>query len=211
MLHNLVSLFVPLLIIMDPIGNLPLFLAMTQELTARQQTRVAAIACLTAGLILACFGLTGDGLLRFFGITLPAFQLAGGIIFFIYALQMLNLIPAGIKSSEAEEAESLHKTNVALVPLATPLLAGPGAITAVLVWQQDPRHQIPFGYLLLVIAAACLAVFMAFWAGRWLRLVLGLGGIGVITRLTGLLLAVLAMQFMVNGLLQILGKTGSGV
>ncbi len=206
MFHHFLSLFFPLVIIMDPVGNLPLFLAMTRDLNVRQQSRVAAVACLSAGLILAFFGLTGDRLLRFFGITLPAFQLAGGVIFFIYALQMLGLLPAGMKSSAAEAEESLHKTNVALVPLATPLLAGPGAITAVLVWQQDPQRQIPFVYLLPVIGAACLTVFAAFWAGRWLRRVLGLGGIGVITRLTGLLLAVLAMQFMVNGLREILGR-----
>ncbi len=205
MLHHFLSLFFPLVIIMDPVGNLPLFLAMTRELDTRRQTRVAAIACFSAGLILMFFGMTGDRLLRFFGITLPAFQLAGGVIFFIYALQMLGLLPAGMKSSAAEEEESLHKTNVALVPLATPLLAGPGAITAVLVWQQDPQRQIPVAHLFLVIGAACVTVFAAFWAGRWLRRVLGLGGIGVVTRLTGLLLAVLAMQFMVNGLREILG------
>ncbi|BCX82197.1 multiple antibiotic resistance protein [Methylomarinovum caldicuralii] len=204
MLQQFLSLFVPLLIIMDPVGNLPLFLALTASFDVRQQLRTAAIACGSAAAILLLFGLTGDAILRFFGITLPAFQIAGGLIFFIYALQMLNLVPASLKSSEAEEEESLRSEHIALVPLATPLLAGPGAVTAILVWQQDPARRIPLPELTLVIVAACAVVFLAFCSGRWLRRVLGLGGIGVVTRLTGLLLAVLATQFVVDGLVAVL-------
>ncbi len=198
------TLFIPLLIIMDPVGNLPLFLSMTSNHDLRHQATVAATACSAAAIILSLFGLIGDAILHFFGITIPAFQLAGGIIFFIYALQMLNLIPAGIKSSAAEKQESLRKENVALVPLATPLLAGPGAITAVLVWRQDPAHQIPLWLLLAVIIAACGVTFLTFYSARWLHRVLGIGGIGVVTRLTGLLLSVIAMQFIVDGLTRVL-------
>ena len=202
--EEFLTLFIPLLIIMDPVGNLPLFLSMTSNHDPRHQATIAATACGTAAVILLLFGLTGDSILRFFGITIPAFQLAGGFIFFIYALQMLNLIPAGIKSSAAEEEESLHKDNVALVPLATPLLAGPGAITAVLVWQQDPFRQIPLWLLTSVIVATCSVIFLTFFSGRWLHKILGLGGIGVVTRLTGLLLSVIAMQFIVDGFTQVL-------
>ena len=82
------------------------------------------------------FCLTGNFVLSFFGIGLPAFQLAGGFIFFVYALQMLHLIPSGLKTSTEEEKEGVNKEYIALVPMATPLLAGPGAITVVMVWQQ---------------------------------------------------------------------------
>lgn len=199
------GLFVPLLIIMDPVGNLPLFLAMTEGLDRATQLRVAAWACGTAGGILAFFGLTGEAVLVFFGISLPAFQLAGGFIFFVYALQMFQLIPPpNLKSSPAEEAESLRKTHIALVPLATPLLAGPGAITLVLVWQQDPTRQIPPWLLGTAIFVACLGVFLILAAAPWIRRALGVSGIGVVTRLTGLLLAVIAMQFVIDGLTQVL-------
>lgn len=204
MFYDFFSLLIPLLIIMDPIGNLPLFLALTANASALEQFRIAALACGTAALILLFFGLTGDSVLKFFGITLPAFQLSGGLIFFIYALQMLNLIPANIKSSAEEEQESLHKNNVALVPLATPLLAGPGAITAILVWQQDPQRHIPLGLLTGAVMTSCLVVLIAFYLGPGIRKLLGLGGIGVVTRLTGLLLSVIAMQFIVDALIQIL-------
>ena len=200
MTRDFLALFIPLLIIMDPVGNLPMFLALTGGLGRGGQLRVAAVACATAAAILLLFGFTGDAILRFFGITLPAFQLAGGGIFFIYALQLLNLIPANIRSSAREEEESLHKDHVALVPLATPLLAGPGAITAVLIWQQGAARPLPPGLLTAVVVAACAAVFVAFALAPWIRRLLGLGGIGVVTRLTGLLLAVIAMQYVVDGL-----------
>ncbi|GAB6067713.1 MarC family protein [Methylothermus subterraneus] len=199
------GLLVPLWVIMDPVGNLPLFLAMTEGLNRAAQVRVAALACLTAGGILLLFGLAGDAVLALFGIGLPAFRLAGGFIFFIYALQMFQLIPPpNLKSSPAEEAESLAKTHIALVPLATPLIAGPGAITLVLVWQQDPTRQIPLGLLAAAILGACLGVFAVLAAAPWIRRALGVGGIGVITRLSGLLLAVIAMQFVIDGLAQVL-------
>jgi len=157
---------------------------------------VAAIASFAACIILIFFGITGDSVLRFFGIGLPAFQLAGGFIFFIYALQMLCLFPSDLKTTSEEEQEGVEKENVALVPLATPLLAGPGAITAVLVWQQTPDNSVNTVLLLAAIIIACIIVYLIFYFGVWINRVMGVGGIRVMTRLMGLLLAVIAVQFM---------------
>lgn len=197
--HYYITFLIPLLIIMDPIGNLPLFLLFTQQNTPKEQRRIAAISCGTACVILIFFALTGDYVLRLFRISLPAFQLAGGFIFFAYALQMLGLIPGRIKTTTQEEEEGIAKENVALVPLATPLLAGPGAITAVLVWQQSPGDLKRIPLLLTAIITACLMVYVIFYFGKWIRKIMGVGGIGVATRLMGLLLAVIAVQFMVGG------------
>jgi multiple antibiotic resistance protein len=112
---------------------------------------------------------------------------------------MLALIPSGIKTSAEEEQEGIRKENIALVPLAVPLLAGPGAITAVLVWRQQltaPGQQLE---LLAAILAACAIVYLALFFAGTLRRLLGVSGIRVITRLMGLLLAVIAVQFMVDG------------
>ncbi|MCX8048996.1 MAG: MarC family protein [Methylohalobius sp.] len=204
MIQSFLGLFVPLLIIMDPVGNLPLFLAMTQELERAVQVRVAALACSIAGIILLVFGLFGEAILSFLHISLPAFQLAGGFIFFIYALQMFQLISPNLKSSPEEEAESLRKTHIALVPLATPLLAGPGAITLVLMWQQDTSRHLPLWLLACAVLTACTSVFAVFALAPWVRQALGVTGIGVVTRLTGLLLAVIAMQFVIDGLTRVL-------
>ena len=202
-LKSMLTILVPLVIIMDPLGNLPFFLLFTEHNSPWEQRNMAAIAAITAGLILVFFVLTGDFVLRFFGISLPAFQLAGGFIFFIYALQMLRLIPSGLKTSSEEQKEGVERENVALVPIATPLLAGPGAITAVLVWQQKPDDPLSILMLLAAITVACLIVYIVFYFGRSISRFMGLGGIRVVTRLMGLLLAVIAVQFMVSGFQQI--------
>ncbi len=202
-LQHVITILIPLVIIMDPLGNLPFFLLFTEQNTLKEKRKMAAIASLAACLILIFFGLTGDFILRFFNISLPAFQIAGGLIFFIYALQMLRLIPGGIKTTRKEEQEGIEKQNVALVPLATPLLAGPGAITAVLVWQQRPDIPISMPLLFIVIITACLAIYFVFYFGEWIRKMMGVGGIRVVTRLMGLLLAVIAVQFIVSGFQQI--------
>ena len=202
-LQHLITILIPLIIIMDPLGNLPFFLLFTERNTLNEKRKMAAIAAFAACLILIFFGITGDFILRFFKISLPAFQLAGGFIFFIYALQMLHLIPGGIKTTHKEEQEGIEKHNVALVPLATPMLAGPGAITAVLVWQQRQDTSIGLPLLLTAIIMACLIVYCVFYFGEWIRKMMGVGGIRVVTRLMGLLLAVIAVQFIVSGFLQI--------
>jgi multiple antibiotic resistance protein len=203
--ESLFTILVPLLIIMDPLGNLPFFLLFTEQNSPAEKRKMAAIASVAACAILYFFCLTGNFVLRFFGVGLPAFQLAGGFIFFIYALQMLRLIPSGLKTSSEEEKEGVTKENVALVPLATPLLAGPGAITAVLVWQWGPNNTMDVALLLAAITIACLVVYCVFHSAAWIISAIGLGGIRVLTRLMGLLLAVIAVQFMVGGLQQIRG------
>jgi len=202
-IESLIALLVPLLIIMDPLGNLPFFLLFTSQDTTAQRRKVAAIACIAAGAILIFFSLTGDLVLRFFSIGLPAFQIAGGFIFFVYALQMLRLIPGGIKTSSEEEQEGISKENVALVPLATPLLAGPGAITAVLVWRHTGGNSGNMVLLLLAIVLSCAVIYAVFHFGNRIAGAMGVGGIRVVTRLMGLLLAVIAVQFMVSGYQQI--------
>jgi len=203
--ESLFTILIPLLIIMDPLGNLPFFVLFTEQNSPSERRKMAAIASIAACAILFFFCLTGNFVLRFFGIGLPAFQLAGGFIFFIYALQMLRLIPSGLKTSSEEEKEGITKENVALVPLATPLLAGPGAITAVLVWQQEPNNTMDIALLLGAITIACLIVYFVFHGAMWIIRTIGLGGIRVLTRLMGLLLAVIAVQFMVSGFQQIRG------
>jgi multiple antibiotic resistance protein len=202
-LISLITIVVPLLIIMDPFGNLPFFLLFTRQNTPSEQRRMAAFSSVAAGIILIFFGLMGDFILGFFRISLPAFQLAGGFIFFVYALQMLRLIPSGLKTTREEEQEGVSKENAALVPLATPMLAGPGAITAVLVWRKSPEEQVSIALLIGAIIISCFVIFCVFRFGEWISGIIGVGGIRVITRLMGLLLAVIAVQYMVNGFLQI--------
>ena len=202
-LKQFITMLIPLVIIMDPFGNLPFFVLFTKENTGEERRRMAATAAAAACIILIVFGITGDLILRFFGISLPSFQLAGGFIFFLYALQMLRLIPSGMKTSTEEEQEGVQKASAALVPLATPMLAGPGAITAVLVWQQGNAGTMNTFLLLLAIIASCIIAYSVFRFAERISRIIGIGGIRVVTRLMGLLLAVIAVQFMVNGFQQI--------
>lgn len=197
---DFLTIFVTLVIIMDPLGNLPFFLLFTQRNTRAERVKTATISVVAACGILIFFGLTGDAVLRFFDIGLPAFQIAGGFIFFIYSLQMLHLIPWSLKSTDEEEREGVSKENVALVPLAIPLLAGPGAITAVLVRQESSEAPLSAPLLAAAIVAACIVVFAVFYLGEHLTRILGVGGIRVVTRVMGLLLAVIAVQFVVDGI-----------
>jgi len=148
-LNTLLTILIPLLIIMDPLGNLLFFLLFTKQNTPAEKGRMAVITSVAACLILFFFAFTGDSVLHYFGIGLPAFQVAGGFIFFVYALQMLHLIPSGLKTTIEEEEEGITKTNAALVPMATPMLAGPGAITAVLVWKLNPDNPVNTPLLLI--------------------------------------------------------------
>ncbi|SFM72610.1 MarC family protein [Thermodesulforhabdus norvegica] len=193
--------FISLFIIMDPIGNLPFFLMFTENYSREDQIKTAVTASLSAGIILLVFIIGGDAVLNFFHVSIPAFQIAGGFIFFLYALQMLHILPSSIKTSSKEEEDSLGKTHVALVPIGTPLLAGPGAITAVLVWRHSYGDAIYGWLLVLAVLLVCVITTVTFVFGNVLRKLLGLSGIGVISRIMGLLLAVLAVQFMVNGFL----------
>ncbi|MBW2741573.1 MAG: MarC family protein [Deltaproteobacteria bacterium] len=202
-LQQFITILIPLVIIMDPLGNLPFFLLFTEQNTLNKRRKMAGVASLAACLILIFFSLTGDFVLNLFKIGLPAFQVAGGLIFFIYALQMLQLIPSGIKTTHKEEQEGIEKNNVSIVPLATPMLAGPGAITAVLVRQQNPENSVSNALLFIAIITACLVIYFVFYFGEWIRKVLGVGGLRVVTRLMGLLLAVIAVQFVVSGFQQL--------
>jgi multiple antibiotic resistance protein len=202
-LESLMTILVPLVIITDPLGNLTFFLLFTEKNTLSERRRMAAVCSSTACLILVFFAITGDFVLRFFHISLPAFQLAGGFIFFVYALQMMRVIPGGVKTTSEEEQEGIEKQNVALVPLATPLLAGPGAITAVLVWQQTLDAPVSTLLLLGAIVITCLIIYFVFHFASAIIRIMGVGGIRVVTRLMGLLLAVIAVQFMVSGYQQI--------
>ena len=202
-LRQLITIIIPLVIIMDPIGNLPFFILFTKQNTVKERKRMAANATVSACIILIIFGITGDFILRFFGIGLPAFQLAGGFIFFIYALQMMHLLPRDMKTTVEEEQEGVEKASAALVPMAIPMLAGPGAITAVLVWQQSNDGMSSKFVLISAIISACLTVYIVFRFGDRISGILGIGGVRVVTRLMGLLLAVIAVQFMVNGFQQI--------
>ena len=195
----LITAFMTLFVIIDPIGLAPLFVALTQGATAKHRRAVGLRAVLIAFGILTLFGLFGDHVLEFVGISMPAFRIAGGLLLFLTALEMLFEKRSKRREEHAQHPEHQPVEDPSVFPLATPLLAGPGAITSMilLIDQADGVTGVLF---MLGVLIAVLAVCLLFFAlSGVMERVLGATGINVVTRLMGMLLAALSVQFVVDG------------
>jgi MarC family membrane protein len=205
MLTYFVSALVTLIVVVDPVGLVPTFLTVTHGLSDKDHRGVAVRATIIAGVILAGTALLGDWLLGALSITIPAFRIAGGLLLFSVAYEMVLGMRIGRQSRQAEKAIEEHFSDVAAFPLAIPLMAGPGAITATLLLAGQARNQPLLLILLLatvvIAAAACLLAFLI--ATRIDRL-LGTTGNVVLSRLLGVLLAALAVQFIIDGVRAVL-------
>lgn len=192
---------VTLLVTLDPPGLAPIFLALTRGMNAAERRRVAIRACLIAFGIMAFFGFAGDVLLRALGISLPAFRIAGGLLLFWISFEMVFELRNTRKSRTAETAITEdHIRNVAAFPLAIPLMAGPGAITAIILLagraEGDPVRLALLSAITALVVLSCLAVFLA---AHPISRLLGVTGNIVLTRLLGVILAALAVQFVIDG------------
>ena len=196
----LISALVTLLVVVDPIGLVPAFLAVTQGLSTRSRRTVALRACLIAGAILIGAALIGDWLLRQLGITIPAFRIAGGLLLFAVAFEMVLGLRVGRAAKDAEEAVEEHIHDMAAFPLAIPLMAGPGAITATILLAGQAAYRPQWlAALLAVIVAVMAACLLSFFAAERIGKLLGVTGNVVLSRLLGVILAALAVQYVVDG------------
>jgi MarC family membrane protein len=199
-LEFLISALVTLLVVVDPIGLVPSYLAVTHGLPRRARRSVALRAALIAAAILAGSALIGDWLLRTLSIGLPAFRIAGGLLLFSIASEMVFGLRIERQSRQAEDAIEEHVRNVAAFPLAIPLMAGPGAITATVLLasrsEGDPMRLAVLLAVIVFVAALCAAVFLLC---THIGKLLGVTGNIVLSRLLGVLLAALAVQFVVDG------------
>ena len=205
-LDFLISALVTLLVVVDPVGLVPSFLAVTHELPARTRRSVALRACLIAAAILAGTALAGDWLLRTLSIGLPAFRIAGGLLLFSIASEMAFGVRTERQSRQAEEALEEHVRNIAAFPLAIPLMAGPGAITAtVLLAGRAGGDPARLALLLMVIALVLATCFAVFSLAAQIARYLGTTANIVLSRLLGVLLAALAVQYVIDGVRTTLG------
>jgi multiple antibiotic resistance protein len=182
--------FVTLFVIMDPPGTVPIFLGLTASMTARQRARAARQAVGVALAVIVVFALFGQRILDYLGISLPALQAAGGLLLLLVALELLT--------GRQEEVGPSRDVNVALVPLGTPLLAGPGAIVATMVFVQR-ADGLP-GYLAVAagIVGVHVVLFLAMRFAGAVHAVLGEGGVTLVTRIAGLLLSAIAVQLVAD-------------
>ena len=190
--------FTSVLFIVDPIAVIPTYLVITRDETPLQRRRTALRACIAAALLLIAFGLAGKFIFQVLGITMPAFRIAGGAILWIVAMDMLQA-KRSTQESDPEIEEGRAKEDVALTPLAMPMLAGPGAISTIMVLAGQARTlpQSIVVYLSIVLTTA--VCWLTLRIGERLMTRMGQTGIRVMTRIMGLLLAALAAQFVLTG------------
>ena len=198
--------FLGLLAIVDPFIAVPMFLALTPTATAQDRFRIARIAAISVFCILAIGLLAGGPLLDFFGISLPAFKVAGALLLLLSALDSFQAAPGRVRQTPEEEAEALSKHAVGVVPIAIPLLAGPGAISMVIVFGQSHAGlralgKLPhLGLMLVAILAVALITWVTLRAAQRVSVALGLTGMNVATRVGGLITAALAIEILASGL-----------
>jgi multiple antibiotic resistance protein len=191
--------FTSVLFIVDPIAAVPAYLVITQDETAAERRRTALRACVAMTILLIVFAATGTLIFRAFGITLPAFRAAGGLILWIAAMDMLRgERPTQEGGVELQEGQA--KEDVALTPLAIPLLAGPGAIATVTALMGRAGRTLFMVPVVLSIAITCAASYAMLRAASQISRVLGVTGLNVMNRVIGLIIGAIAVQFVFDGL-----------
>ena len=192
--------FSSLFVIVDPVAAVPAFVAMTSRDTVAQRLRMARVACLVMVGLLTGFALVGQTLFNLLGITLPAIQVAGALVLLLVALDMLRAQRSAVQETAEETAAGSSKEDIAITPLAVPMLAGPAAISTVILLEAQAPTWAHRGMLLACLVLVGLASYIIFALGatgaKWLSPIAD----RIITRLMGLLLAALAVQFLFNGL-----------
>lgn len=189
-----------LFVIVDPLATAPAFLAMTPTDTPEQRLRTAGLASFTTAVVLIAFALAGTELFKVFGITLPAFQIAASIILLLIALDMLRVQRSRVQQTREETQAGAEKTDIAITPLAIPMLAGPGAISTTILLQNEAKtfaeHLALYGCILTVSLATYLIFRLAVRGAHWLNPI----AMSIAIRVMGLLLAAVAVQFMLNAI-----------
>jgi len=188
--------------IVDPLGVVPFFSALTEDMTKEQKRDVISKSCLVATATLGVFAVFGQWIFDAFGFTVPAFEIAGGILLFFVAFEMMNGERPRAKLTDRERQESLEREDVGVIPLGIPLLAGPGAITTVMIYMTQPVGDAMDK--MFVFAGILVSVLTAFallhYADHIFRRI-GRTGTRALSRIMGLLLAAIAVQFVIDGVL----------
>ena len=196
--------FISLLALVNPLGAIPFFITFTATNSRRERQRIIRIASFTVAVVIAFTTLAGEQVIHFFGISVNSFQVGGGIIMLLMAISMINAQPGGTKTTPEEAVEGELKENIAVVPLAIPLLAGPGTISTVIIYSDKAQNFVQTLGLIGSGVVIALLTFVALSAADPISRVLGRTGINVATRLMGLMLAALGVELIVDGLVALI-------
>jgi multiple antibiotic resistance protein len=201
--HQYIEMVTAIIVIVDPLGAIPIFLGLTANDSLRDRKRIARTAAIAAGILLIASTVLGEVMLRLFGISVASFRVGGGILVLLTAISMMNARISAVKQTPEESKEAEGKENVAVVPLAVPLLAGPAAISTVIIFtHRFPGAQSKMLLILSIILASAL-VWISLRLSIPLSKKLGRTGLNNITRIMGLLLSAIAVEFIASGLLEL--------
>lgn len=196
--------FTGMLAIVNPIGAIPVFLSLSASQSAAERHRTGLLAAFTVLLVLGISLLMGEAILHFFGITIASFRVGGGILILLIAISMMHAKLSAAKQTEEETLDAAEKDSIAVVPLGLPLLAGPGAISTVILFAHRDfslTHYV-IGGAEIVLLAGC--IWLSFHLAPTIGRLLGKTGINIVTRIMGLIIAALGVEFITNGLKQLL-------
>lgn len=197
-LKQMIALFV----IINPVGALPMFIALTASHTTSEKQQAAKTAATTVAVVLWVSFFAGEAVLASVGVSIPAFRIAGGIVLLMMALSMLQAQQSRTKQTREEEQEAEAKASVAFVPIAIPLLTGPGAISTAIIYANEVRGVWPVARILVGMGILALACWLVMRAAGTVTRILGRTGINIMTRLMGLLLAATSVEFIADGIIQ---------
>ncbi|KVL33400.1 YchE family NAAT transporter [Burkholderia sp. MSMB1835] len=197
---DLLKSFISLLALINPVGAVPFFLSLTAQQTDAERRRTIRIASVSVFCVMTVTALLGQQIIHFFGISVGSLEVGGGIIMLLMAINMLNAQIGNTRSTPEERDEAELKDNIAVVPLAIPLLTGPGSISTVIVYAASAHHWYERAGLVAIGAALAFLCFVAMRLAEPIANWIGRTGINIATRLMGLMLSALAVEFIVNGL-----------
>ena len=211
MLAFALSAFSAVFSVVDPLGVVPVYLAMTAADSREHKRRTAVRASIAMFVTLAIFAASGRYILNFFGISLGAFRMAGGVLLLLLAIDMLRAQKSRQKSTPEEEAEAVEKPDVSIFPLAIPMLSGPGAVATVMVLMTRAQGLLQSGIVFIAIGITAVITFIVLIGATFAEKRLGRTGINVLHRVMGLLLAAIAVQFIVDGARDVLPGIQSAI
>ena len=192
--------------VVNPLGITPIFAAMTEKFSNDDQKRIAQKGILTGSIVLIVFTLLGSFIFRFYGITVEAFQIMGGVIFFRSGLRMLDAQVGRSRTTQSERDEFKDGDELAISPIGVPLITGPGAITGVVILSGKGTSKYSILVLLLSVIITMSLFYLILRAGNYLAKRIGIAGMRVIERMMGLILMVIAVQFIINGVETIINR-----
>lgn len=191
--------FSTIFFVVDPIGLVPIFISMTQSDSPEKRISIAKRATIAAGIILVVFAICGKLIFSAFGITLASFKIAGGILLWFIALDMVRAKQTRVKTTPEEEQEGVEKEDIALIPLALPMLSGPGSISTVMVLMGQAKTWLYFVPVFISIFLTCLITYFMLKGAQYVLKYLKQTGLRIIIRIMGMILAAIAVQFIING------------